>query len=329
MPQEKCPLCKRKSAVITQTNDHSNNKWYHCEYCGYFALMGSKVRILDNYSRIDELIFAINKLSNDDNYIELSHVNLDKIVDKVNFPSTPEEKIDYILEYISENEESYNQGIDIDGKDYRKFACKKRDDLLGIIDEAIARLYIEKEQGFSSGGGKFRLKPKGRDRVNKLKAMRRVDKNTIIEINNKYLLTSVMKDALESAYLSVENGNPNHAHDRMHTFLHDYLKNLCAELSIVYDSKKPNLQQLFSLIKTYVNEHSDGNDTAHKILRGLAKVIDAVAYARDRESLTHPSELLDSADALLVINSIKTIYVYLNEKLEIIQKSENFSKRNK
>ena len=53
-----------------------------------------------------------------------------------------------------------------------------------------------------------------------------------------------------------------------------------------------------------------------KIGRGIASVLDALNPLRNRASLAHPNDsLLDEPEAMLVINSIRTLLHYLNSKL--------------
>ena len=57
------------------------------------------------------------------------------------------------------------------------------------------------------------------------------------------------------------------------------------------------------------------NDIA-RILSSLASAIDAMQPIRNRASIAHPNTvLLDRPEALLVVNSARTILAYLDEKL--------------
>ena len=53
-----------------------------------------------------------------------------------------------------------------------------------------------------------------------------------------------------------------------------------------------------------------------RILRSMAAIIDALNPVRNRASAAHPNELvLQDAEAMLVINSVKTLLHYLDARL--------------
>lgn len=106
--------------------------------------------------------------------------------------------------------------------------------------------------------------------------------------------------------------------DRIHTALHAYLEALCDEAGISYD-EGTGTTALFQLIRQRhpkLQSHPPGVE-ADRMLRGLAQIVDALNPVRNRKSMAHPNEeLLDEPEAMLAVNSVRTLLHYLNTKLQ-------------
>jgi len=113
------------------------------------------------------------------------------------------------------------------------------------------------------------------------------------------------------------SGGPISGVDRIHTALHGYLKAVCDESGIVH-SDDADITTLFKLMREQhpkLQTHPPAVDGTN-ILRGLARVVDALNPVRNRHSMAHPSEeLLDEPEALLAVNAVKSVLHYLNMKL--------------
>jgi hypothetical protein len=140
---------------------------------------------------------------------------------------------------------------------------------------------------------------------------------------------SVTKPALKITSLTVERAiadaevllmttGPSSAVDRVHTALHGYMKTICNDFKILY-SNNASITVLFGLIRRShpaLNTKGENQELIVKILRGLSQVIDALNPARNTASMAHPNEcLLSEPEAILVINSTRTILQYLDAKL--------------
>jgi hypothetical protein len=105
--------------------------------------------------------------------------------------------------------------------------------------------------------------------------------------------------------------------DRIHTALHAYLEAVCDEAGISHD-KDAGTTALFQLIRQRhpkLQAQSPGAET-DRMLRGLAQIVDALNPVRNRRSMAHPNEdLLDEPEAMLAVNSVRTLLHYLNNKL--------------
>lgn len=127
----------------------------------------------------------------------------------------------------------------------------------------------------------------------------------------------VINKALDDAEIFIKNGNPVSAIDRTHTAFHGYLINLCDEFKIEYE-KNASTTRLFKLLRTRLEDSSSKKpfySDIKKILNALSVIVDSINPIRNRGSIAHPNkDLIDSSEAMLYINSVRTLIHYLNEK---------------
>jgi len=106
--------------------------------------------------------------------------------------------------------------------------------------------------------------------------------------------------------------------DRVHTALHGYLRAVCAKLEIAVPDDA-GITQLFRLVRENhpaLAPAGPRGEDIDRIARALATILDALNPLRNRASLAHPNEaVLGEAEAMLVINTIRTLLHYLNAKL--------------
>jgi hypothetical protein len=107
--------------------------------------------------------------------------------------------------------------------------------------------------------------------------------------------------------------------DRLHTAMHGYLRSACQDGAIT----NPNDATLTQAYKTLRMHHpalkSSGPHDGEigKILTSFASVLDALNTLRNHGSVAHPNEnLLEAGEGTLVVNAVRTIFHYLNEKLD-------------
>ena len=105
--------------------------------------------------------------------------------------------------------------------------------------------------------------------------------------------------------------------DRVHTAFHGYLRAVCAKL----DTAVPDdagITQLFKLVRDHHPALAAAGPRAEdvdRIARAMATILDALNPLRNRASLAHPNEaVLGEAEAMLVVNTIRTLLHYLNAK---------------
>ncbi len=126
---------------------------------------------------------------------------------------------------------------------------------------------------------------------------------------------STVSRALADAKALVGHSNAASAIDRAHTALHAYLIKLCEDASIHTDSDI-SLSKAFKLLR---REHPalapDGPraEDITKILQSFASAIDAFSTIRNKASLAHANDLLEEPEATAALNSIYTVFRYLQD----------------
>jgi hypothetical protein len=140
-------------------------------------------------------------------------------------------------------------------------------------------------------------------------------------ISTPQLLTksvAVTRALSDFEVLTSSNGGPISAFDRIHTALHGYLKAVCDEAGFEYPDDA-DIAALFALIRERhpkFQTNSPGMERTTNILRGMARVVDALNPVRNRHSMAHPTEeLLHEPEAMLGVNAVKSLLHYVNMKL--------------
>ena len=106
--------------------------------------------------------------------------------------------------------------------------------------------------------------------------------------------------------------------DRVHTAFHGYLLAVCEDEGLTIE-KDSSVTQLFKTLRTRHPRIRTGGPRSQdisKILGAMATIIDSLQPLRNRASLAHPNpHILADPEALLVINSIRTVFHYLDQRL--------------
>jgi hypothetical protein len=105
--------------------------------------------------------------------------------------------------------------------------------------------------------------------------------------------------------------------DRVHTAFHGYLRAVITKTGAEPD-KDASITQLFKLLREThpALKNTTQEDEVTKILRASSAILDAVNTIRNRASVAHPNDdLIDEPEAMLVINTVRTLLHYLNAKI--------------
>ena len=144
----------------------------------------------------------------------------------------------------------------------------------------------------------------------------RLEKKGIVDdpnLNQQHIL-----DLINDADVLIKNRNASSAVDRFHTALHGYLRDLCDQASIVYS----NSDDLVKLIKKLQKDHPKLQVTIksseiQNILKNFVSMADSLNPVRNQGSRAHPNKtILEETEAVLVINAIKVIINYIEEKIK-------------
>lgn len=130
--------------------------------------------------------------------------------------------------------------------------------------------------------------------------------------------SEVIERALADSVELLNNRGATSSFDRIHTAFHGYLRKICAEADLEVE-ENANLTTLFSQIR---NNHptfldlGTREDDILRILRSFSAIVDSVNTLRNRTSVVHPNPiLLEEAEAMLVINCIRTLFHYIDSKI--------------
>lgn len=129
--------------------------------------------------------------------------------------------------------------------------------------------------------------------------------------------SETVQRALDDADSLMRTSGPQSAVDRVHTAMHGYLLSLCDDAGIVHGDR-PTINQLFKVLRA---EHPSlgslgvrAADVA-KMLGSMASILDALNPVRNNASMAHPnSTLVGEAEAVLFINTVRTLLTYLEAK---------------
>jgi len=132
------------------------------------------------------------------------------------------------------------------------------------------------------------------------------------------ITTATVERAISDAETLIQKSGATSGVDRVHTALHGYLIAACDDAKILYP-KDPDLTQLIKLLRQQHPKLQNLGTRAQditQVLRSMAAILDALNPVRNRASVAHPNpQLLDQAEAMLVVNATRTILHYLDGKL--------------
>lgn len=140
--------------------------------------------------------------------------------------------------------------------------------------------------------------------------------------------SETVRRALDDADNLMRTSGPQSAVDRVHTAMHGYLLSLCDDAGIAHGAR-PTMNQLFKALRA---EHPSlrilgarGGDVA-KMLGSMASILDALNPVRNNASMAHPNTaLVGEAEAILVINTVRTLLTYFEAKQRETDRPAHFS----
>jgi len=148
--------------------------------------------------------------------------------------------------------------------------------------------------------------------------IRRVSTGAVVSVAPLRVTSAVVERALLDAEKLMASTGATSGVDRAHTALHGYLLQVCLDTNIVM-GVDPSLTQLFKLLRLQhpaFQDVSPRSEDVAKLLGAMATVVDVLNPLRNKASVAHPNQnLLAEPEALLVINSVRTLLNYFDSKL--------------
>ena len=130
--------------------------------------------------------------------------------------------------------------------------------------------------------------------------------------------SEVVKRAIADAETLIKTSGATSGVDRIHTAIHGYMRSVCDSHGIAY-TRESTILALFTLILTQHPAFGVAGPRAGdvtKICRAMGVVMDSLNPIRNQASVAHPNhELLEEAEAMLVINVTRSILHYVDAKL--------------
>jgi hypothetical protein len=130
--------------------------------------------------------------------------------------------------------------------------------------------------------------------------------------------SDAVERALSDAEQLIHSRGASSGVDRVHTALHGYLKVVATKAKIEVDEDA----SITTIFKGIREKHpgfatpSPGRAEVDRVVRAMATIVDALNPLRNRASGAHPNEtVLNEPEAMLVINSARTLLHYLDSKL--------------
>jgi len=142
-----------------------------------------------------------------------------------------------------------------------------------------------------------------------------------VQLSEFQFTSDIVRLAIDDADILIKKGRPANAVDRLHTALHGYLKTECLKGSIAFEPRA-SIEVLFQLLREQhprLKNLGIHQESMNKVLRSMAKIVNVINSIRDQHSLAHPNDvLLDSAEATLFANSVRTLLQYLENRLSSV-----------
>ncbi len=131
------------------------------------------------------------------------------------------------------------------------------------------------------------------------------------------ITSDVVERALADAERLIATQGATSGVDRVHTALHGYLRALAANAGLPAP-RDASVTDLFKLLREHhpsLRPQGPRQADVDAIVRALANIVHVLNPVRNRASVAHPNEtLLDEPEAMLVINSVRTLLHYLNAR---------------
>jgi hypothetical protein len=133
------------------------------------------------------------------------------------------------------------------------------------------------------------------------------------------ITSDAVEAALKDAQSLIASRGATSGVDRIHTAFHGFLLAVCEKAGIEVPGEDPGITQLFRALRdkhpAFAGQGKSG-EQAHRVALAMATIVDALNPLRNRASLAHPNTgLLEEPEAMLVINSVRTLLQYIDSRV--------------
>lgn len=132
-------------------------------------------------------------------------------------------------------------------------------------------------------------------------------------------MSIVVRQALLDAENLIKTSGPESAVDRVHTALHGHAQKLCDDAGILLP-ERPTLQMAVKQLRTQhlkLQPKGTRSEEVSRVLYSMAATVDALTTIRNNATPAHPNDyLLGREEAILAINAGRTIFAYLDSKVQ-------------
>lgn len=211
-------------------------------------------------------------------------------------------------------------GLDIDPSQYEGTTRQKFMKILSSADAPTQAKILRGVLAYCPADNEYHAERRQKHKPEIEEMIRRLEGESLPVVENPELtITSeFVERAIADAKALIENTGATSAVDRVHTLFHGYLKELCRKNNISFNDDA-NVTALFSLLRNnHPAFHNGGSNSPNvdRMIRSLGAIVDVFNPIRNRESMSHPNEvLLDEPEAILFINIARSVLQYIDSKV--------------
>jgi hypothetical protein len=135
-----------------------------------------------------------------------------------------------------------------------------------------------------------------------------VDDIAALDVNSEERTFRLLAAAVRR---DIDDGNPEAALDRLHTYVVKYIRQICGGRGIDISEAKPLHALMGEYIKALRAAGQVESDITDRILKNSIAVFEAFNFVRNRHSLAHDNDLLGRAESLLIVSHIVSTIRFL------------------
>lgn len=224
----------------------------------------------------------------------------------------------YLADFRYQSHHDFYVDLDLD-IDPNRYEGTTRERFIKILGEAVPQVQAKILEGVLSRFPVGSSEARTQDRAKEIRGwITRLRTGSQVEHPVLRITSEVVERALRDAQELLRATGATSGVDRIHTALHGYMREICQSsgLTVAEDAA---LTELFKVVREGHPAFSEIGPRSAEILRvvrGLATILDALNPLRNKASVAHPNQtLLPEPEAMLVINTARSILQYMDEKI--------------